>query len=71
MKMLNQLAIARIKKQLFAVCSLQKKKKNQNQNLHVLLKMIILCNMKTATHSHLFNVIKALFAYTLEIIIKE
>lgn len=70
MKMLNQLAIARIKKQLFAVCSLQKKK-NQNQNLHVLLKMIILCNMKTATHSHLFNVIKALFAYTLEIIIKE
>lgn len=27
--MLNQLAIARIKKQLFAVCSLQKKKKSK------------------------------------------
>lgn len=68
MKMLNQLAIARIKKKLFAVRCLKK-----TPTLHVLSKVTILLlyNMKTATYSHLFNATKALLAYTLEIIIKE
>lgn len=48
MKMLNQLAIARIKKKLFAVCCLKKP-----QLFNVLSKVTILYIMKTATFSPL------------------